>query len=412
MESLLHWDFSPGLAIESQVRAKFGSTVHFSRANPGSSKEFFLVVSFSSASFKLTEESVALALQSCIGGLASRFRVLQLSDRRFRFSVASNRVGHFIYGLKDRIWPDFICHFHLFHGVPDHAGVHHEVGWHADSFLHEVGSRSLAIKSKWLQDQQSKFDQLNSVAQHLAPSHDDTQSSSPELSRPPAIEGIFFGQFNFPVISDQEGNIRLGDFVCSGKENVHVMPSFKGSRFRDSYWDSISDEKLYHIMDGWQAGYSNTEVASMVQIADVPSQDYIDSHLLKCSKCSRHGHPTTDCPGIFCQRCIRLIYQCLCPEYLPDRGEACMLGRKLQTYLACNSREHISRSCPGLQRCSSCNLLGHVTCRGGWIGPAYYWRPKTFKLTTPPLVERKDIGCQGGRWDKHGNNQGLLWKVK
>ena len=121
---------------------------------------------------------------------------------------------------------------------------------------------------------------------------------------------------------------------------------------------------------------------------------------------------TTDCPGIFCQRCIRLIDQCLCPEYLPDRGEACMLGRKLQTCLACNSREHISRSCPGLQRCSSCNLLGHITCRGGWIGPAYYWRPKTFKLTTPPLVERKDIGCQGGRRDKHGNNQGLLWKVK
>lgn len=153
MESLLHWDFSPGLAIESQVSAKFGSMVHFSLDNPGSSKEFFLVVSFSSTSFKLTEESVALALQSCIGGLSMRFRVLQLSDRRFRFSVASNRVGHFIYGLKDRIWPDFICHFHLFRGVPDHGCVQNDSGWHADSFLPEVGSRPIAIKSKWLQDQ-------------------------------------------------------------------------------------------------------------------------------------------------------------------------------------------------------------------------------------------------------------------
>ena len=89
------------------------------------------------------------------------------------------------------------------------------------------------------------------------------------------------------MIADQELNIRLGGFVCSGKQIVQALPSFKGSRFRDSYWDSISDEKLYHIMDGWQAGYSNTEVASMVQIADVPSQDYIDSRLLKCSKCSR-----------------------------------------------------------------------------------------------------------------------------
>ena len=331
MESLLHWDFSPGLAIESQVRDKFGSTVHFSSANPRSSKEFFLVVSFSSASFKLTEESVALALQSCIGGLASKFRVLQLSDRRFRFSVASNHVGHFIYGLKDRIWPDFICHFHLFHGVPDHAGVHHEVGWHADSFLHEVGSRSLAIKSKWLQDQQSKFDQLNSVAQHLVHSHDYSQGSTPDWSRQSAADGIFFGQFKFPVIADQELNIRLGDFICSGKDNLHVMPSFKGSRFKESYLNSISDEKLYHIMDGWQAGYSDADVSSMVQIKDVPTQEYIDSRLLKCLNCTRHGHLASDCPGTFCQRCIRLIDQCLCPDYQYDRIDTCMLGRKLQT---------------------------------------------------------------------------------
>mgnify|MGYP006961251905 CR=1 FL=1 len=100
MESLLHWDFSPGLAIESQVRDKFQSTVHFSPANPRSAKEFFLVVSFSSASFPLTEESVALALQSCIGGISSGFRLLRLSDHRFRFSVASNRVGHFSMVLR------------------------------------------------------------------------------------------------------------------------------------------------------------------------------------------------------------------------------------------------------------------------------------------------------------------------
>ena len=99
------------------------------------------------------EESVALALQSCIGGFSSKFRVLQLSDRRFRFSVASNRVGHFIYGLKDRIWPDFICHFHLFRGVTDPGCVRNEIGWHADSFLPDVRFLPIAVKSRWLQDQ-------------------------------------------------------------------------------------------------------------------------------------------------------------------------------------------------------------------------------------------------------------------
>ena len=112
---------------------------------------------------------MALEFQSCIGGLGSRFRVLQLSDRCFRFSVASNRVGHFIYGLKDRIWPDFICHFHLFRGTPDPDVVHNEIGWHADSFLPEVGLRPIAVKSRWLQDQQSKFDQLEMDVQLSVP---------------------------------------------------------------------------------------------------------------------------------------------------------------------------------------------------------------------------------------------------
>ena len=108
MEGLLHWDFNPGLAVADQVRRRFGSTVHFSPVH--GTKEFFLVVYFSSASFVLSEESVGLALQCCIGGLPSGFNVQTLSDRRLRFSVASNKVGHFIYHLKDRVWPDFICH--------------------------------------------------------------------------------------------------------------------------------------------------------------------------------------------------------------------------------------------------------------------------------------------------------------
>ena len=112
MEGLLHWDFNPGLKVAAQVRRRFGTTVHFSPSVR--SKEFFLVLYFSYASFTLSEESVGIVLQCCIGGLASGFKVVRLGDRRFRFSLASNKVGHFIYDLKDRIWPDFVCHFHLF----------------------------------------------------------------------------------------------------------------------------------------------------------------------------------------------------------------------------------------------------------------------------------------------------------
>src|SRR3954468_18030086 len=112
MEGLLHWDFHPGLEVEKQVRHRFRSTVHFS-SSPAS-KEFFLVASFSSASFPLSCSSVSLALQCCIGGVAEKFNVKHLTAHNYRFSVNSNKVGHFIYGLKDRIWPDFICHLNLY----------------------------------------------------------------------------------------------------------------------------------------------------------------------------------------------------------------------------------------------------------------------------------------------------------
>src|SRR4051794_17326155 len=108
MNSLPHWDFHPVLVVENQVRRRFLSLVHFYGEN--GTKEFFLVASFSSISFPLNCSSVALTLQCCIGGLASSFNVLHLGDGNYRFSVASNKVGHFIYQLKDRIWPDFICH--------------------------------------------------------------------------------------------------------------------------------------------------------------------------------------------------------------------------------------------------------------------------------------------------------------
>ena len=97
------------------------------------------MVSFSSAAFPLSVESVGVALQCCIGGICSGFRVTPISARSFRFSVANNKVGHFIYGLKDRIWPDFVCHFHLFNGRFSRFSTDHH--WHADEELSDLSSR-------------------------------------------------------------------------------------------------------------------------------------------------------------------------------------------------------------------------------------------------------------------------------
>ena len=79
MEGLLRWDFNPDLAVADEVCRHFGETVHFSPSR--STKELFLVVSFSSASFPLSEESVSIALQCCIGGHPRGFKVSHINDR-------------------------------------------------------------------------------------------------------------------------------------------------------------------------------------------------------------------------------------------------------------------------------------------------------------------------------------------
>ena len=56
--------------------------------------------------------------------------------------LASNKVGHFIYGLHDRVWPDFVCHFTLFRGVPPVSeSVPADHSWHSSSIILAVSQR-------------------------------------------------------------------------------------------------------------------------------------------------------------------------------------------------------------------------------------------------------------------------------
>ena len=68
-------------------------------------------------------------------------------------------------------------------------------------------------------------------------------------------------------------------------------------------WDSIPDEKLFSVLDCWQAGYDNDNVKLLVQISSVPTKEYIYKRLLHCSLCDRLGHVDDVCTRVFCQRC-------------------------------------------------------------------------------------------------------------
>ena len=81
----------PGRVIEAEVLRRFRSPINFV---PFSLlQEFFLVLSVGRCKLYLTTQSVEALLQSVLGGHSHAFRVVQLGDRVFRFSVSSKSVG-------------------------------------------------------------------------------------------------------------------------------------------------------------------------------------------------------------------------------------------------------------------------------------------------------------------------------
>jgi hypothetical protein len=103
-------DFSPGLSLQKEVQARFGTSISPTHLSPG----FILVASFSRPAIRINEDSDGLILlQSCLGGQAANFRVGFLSSWCFRFEVSSKAVGFFIYGLKSFVFKSFAVHFAL-----------------------------------------------------------------------------------------------------------------------------------------------------------------------------------------------------------------------------------------------------------------------------------------------------------
>ena len=102
--------FNVGLKFQERIRKELCLPV----SNPALGRDsFFLVAAFGRCKFQLSCDSVGVLLQATIGGLATDFRVLQLSDRVFRFVVAAKSVGFFITNLLCFECKLFKVFFHL-----------------------------------------------------------------------------------------------------------------------------------------------------------------------------------------------------------------------------------------------------------------------------------------------------------
>ena len=117
--STLGLNFSKGRVFSDEIYNASGLTVH-PMENTGS---FTLVVSFSRHDFHLTEDSVAAALESALGGSAIDLLVSAIGDKVFSFNVSCKDVGFYIVDTRSFSCPQFKCCFHLWgNGGPNWVG--------------------------------------------------------------------------------------------------------------------------------------------------------------------------------------------------------------------------------------------------------------------------------------------------
>jgi hypothetical protein len=297
-----------------------------------------LVASFRYSSFPLSEESVGVALECCLGGSASGFRVVMLSDKRFRFSVASNKVGHFIYSLRERCWPDFHCLFSLFRGdgfaacyVPKTNVVVPDLNaaWSSNGHLSNVDQSAppehnlhLAISPKLDILKEKAFDGSSSkelAKFNLFQDHSSGSSLSAIQSVSPA-KGL---STSSPVAPPANMSFRIGEIDCSFLDNkiVNVQnilnfstKAFIGNNFQSNwYWlarfnsdPHFSCHNLELVRDLRQAGYSDFEIQKSIGLWGLPPQVILNKlieldmptkprPLPTCSNCLGLGHVFSQC---------------------------------------------------------------------------------------------------------------------
>ncbi|RCV22667.1 hypothetical protein SETIT_4G239000v2 [Setaria italica] len=106
-----NWEFEAGKRFQDKVLVSLNSPVH----HPSSSTcgSFLLLAVFWRYTFRLTEETVSLALHACLGGTPAGFHVSYVQDRHFRFVLSCKQVGFMVCDLKRIITDSFDVYFHL-----------------------------------------------------------------------------------------------------------------------------------------------------------------------------------------------------------------------------------------------------------------------------------------------------------
>jgi hypothetical protein len=102
----------PGSMLPVGIHERLGMPVNFFPIQ--GLKEFFLVVLIGRCKYQLNDQLVGFLLQATLGSVSADFRLQQLSDQVFKFSVASRAVGFHIYNMWMFACDQYKIFFHLF----------------------------------------------------------------------------------------------------------------------------------------------------------------------------------------------------------------------------------------------------------------------------------------------------------
>ncbi|KAK1618561.1 hypothetical protein QYE76_024078 [Lolium multiflorum] len=328
----LGFDFKAGENFAKEVLRRFSSTVH-----PLNGKNYFsLVVSFGRATFRMAEETVALALEAALGGFCGSLFVTQLRDRVFSFRVASKEVGFYIIQKRIFVSEKFKCYFHLWSdGGPN--------------WMREFANWQQEIKQQWTLVSPSKrrvkmgMTALNLPApkpalKHTAPVNKKlvfAEKIHYEAKKGYAAESsgkdslYLYETKSNPVISfgttmsihqEEIGEVAFSPTVAEANKEIDSAIPIEGE-------DQIEEDKdpICQIVDDatrvWHK--SNFLINEEIQSDSTAREEdsfsaMIDDMVYKvwtCGRCLSMGHPTKNCTNdIRCRSCFsygHIKKQCL-----------------------------------------------------------------------------------------------------
>ncbi|XP_044448657.1 uncharacterized protein [Triticum aestivum] len=127
--SLADLNFDKGQDFAAEIWQKWGVPINYEEDKD--MEEFLLVAEFTRSQIRLSAESVSTILLSCFGGRASLFKVSQLQNWSFKFSVSSKEVGFSIIKQGNIALPLLNVNFLLWgNGGPNSS-------WELDQYLQE-----------------------------------------------------------------------------------------------------------------------------------------------------------------------------------------------------------------------------------------------------------------------------------